>query len=147
MNNRCKTIICDLDGTLCNVQHRVEHAERGDFDTFHAALIQDTPFAYIREMLQIYHGSGFEVIYLTGRPVRWLAQTEDWLRRHGVDFHAAILMRANDDDRPDPEFKKEVYCNQLAGKEIAFILEDRASVVRMWRSLGLNCLHVADGDF
>jgi hypothetical protein len=31
--------------------------------------------------------------------------------------------------------------------EIAFVLEDRNSMVKKWRELGLTCLQVAEGDF
>ena len=30
---------------------------------------------------------------------------------------------------------------------VKFVLDDRNRVVEMWRSLGLTCLQVADGDF
>lgn len=30
---------------------------------------------------------------------------------------------------------------------VAFILEDRNSMVKKWRELGFKCLQVADGDF
>jgi len=142
-----KTIICDLDGTLCDVQHRVEHADRGDFKAFHAALIHDKPFSHIKEMLELYNCAEFEIIYLTGRPVDWMERTEYWLKEHGLNFHTELLMRPSYDSRPDPEFKQDVYCNMLAEKDISFVLEDRLSVVQMWRSIGVPCLHVDVGDF
>jgi len=142
-----KTIICDLDGTLCNVQHRAAHAERNDYAAFHSALIHDEPFAHIKELLELYHDAGFEIIYLTGRPESWLDATETWLNMHGLNFHSELLMRPCHDDRPDPVFKQAIYCNQLSSKAIAFVLEDRSSVVQMWRSIGVPCLQVDDGNF
>ena len=31
--------------------------------------------------------------------------------------------------------------------DIEFVLDDRNQVVEMWRSLGLKCLQVQEGDF
>ena len=31
--------------------------------------------------------------------------------------------------------------------QVDYVLDDRNQVVEMWRSLGLTCLQVADGDF
>ena len=37
--------------------------------------------------------------------------------------------------------------NGLDFSDVAFILEDRDSMVKKWRDLGLTCLQVAYGDF
>jgi hypothetical protein len=59
-----------------------------------------------------------------------------------------ILMRPDGDKRHDTEVKPEML-NKFGVdlNEIAFVLEDRNSMVAKWRELGLKCLQVADGDF
>jgi hypothetical protein len=55
-------------------------------------------------------------------------------------------MRKSGDNRPDYIIKEEMW--KEANKNILFVLDDRRSVVNMWRrQLGIVCFAVADGDF
>ena len=66
---------------------------------------------------------------------------------NGVKF-IDLLMRKDNDDRKDSIVKKEIYDNEILGKyNVLFVLDDRDQVVKLWRSLGLVCLQVANGDF
>jgi hypothetical protein len=61
-------------------------------------------------------------------------------------------MRKNDDFRHDTEVKSEnlyKFAFKVVNQQIdvAFILEDRDSMVKKWRELGFTCLQVAPGDF
>jgi hypothetical protein len=57
-------------------------------------------------------------------------------------------MRKEGDHREDSVIKKEIYLKDILPKnEVLFIVEDRLSVVKMWRSLGLVCLQCDWGDF
>jgi hypothetical protein len=59
-----------------------------------------------------------------------------------------LVMRKHEDNRPDNVVKLEIF-NQLYRDEfnVKLVLDDRDQVVRMWRSLGLTCLQVAEGNF
>ena len=57
-------------------------------------------------------------------------------------------MRKTGDFRKDSIVKKELFDENVRGKyNIEFVLDDRNQVVEMWRSIGLVCLQVADGNF
>ena len=61
-------------------------------------------------------------------------------------------MRKDGDFRSGTVVKKELLDNYLSDNgytkdDVAFILEDRSSVVKMWRDAGYTCLQVAEGDF
>jgi hypothetical protein len=57
-------------------------------------------------------------------------------------------MRKSGDYRKDYEVKKEIYETYIKDKfNVLCVLDDRQSVVDMWRSLGLTCLQVNYGDF
>jgi hypothetical protein len=57
-------------------------------------------------------------------------------------------MRKLNDNRPDDIIKKELYDQYIKGKYfVKFVLDDRDSVVRMWRNEGLLCLQVYYGNF
>ena len=59
-----------------------------------------------------------------------------------------VLMRPDGDHRHDTDIKPELL--EKAGIDldtIAFVMEDRNSMVKKWRDMGLICLQVAEGDF
>ena len=59
-----------------------------------------------------------------------------------------LAMRKAGDTRKDSIIKKEMFEEYVEDKyKILFVLDDRNQVVEFWRSLGLTCLQVAEGDF
>ena len=57
-------------------------------------------------------------------------------------------MRANGDYRADDVIKAEIFQEHILPRySVAAVVDDRNRVVNMWRSLGLICLQVAEGDF
>jgi len=94
-----------------------------------------------------------EIVLLTGRRASCIPDTIDWLRVWAPCLAGChILSRRDSDCRNDIETKPEqlkMFMNDygIEHSEIAFILEDRSSMVKKWRELGYTCLQVADGDF
>jgi predicted kinase len=87
------------------------------------------------------------VILVSGRKEKFRDQTLQFLQKYNIEF-MKLFMRKDDDDRKDSIVKKEIYDNEILGKyNVHFVLDDRSQVVHLWRSLGLTCLQVADGDF
>jgi phosphoglycolate phosphatase-like HAD superfamily hydrolase len=145
-----KAIIIDLDGTLCNVQHRVHFVKEQppNWPAFFDACVDDTPNAAICALIEMARDAGIAVIYVSGRPDSHRAQTDAWLARHFLDEHIELLMRTEGDYRPDQVVKRELYEAHIAGQHtILFCVDDRNQVVCMWRDLGLTCLQCAEGDF
>jgi hypothetical protein len=48
---------------------------------------------------------------------------------------------------PDEVLKKDMLDKHLDINNIFMVVDDRQKVVDMWRSLGLTCLQVAEGNF
>jgi hypothetical protein len=75
----------------------------------------------------------------------------DWIRKHVFMSDLApveIYMRPSGDRRPDFVVKKEIYARDIEPRHnVWFVLDDRSSVVKMWREIGLTCLQVAEGDY
>lgn len=143
-------IIIDLDGTLCNVQHRLHHIQKEpkDWPAFFDACVNDTPNPAVLMLYALACNAGIAVIYVSGRPETHRALTEIWLKRHMANGHALLLMRPAGDYRPDDTIKRELFEAHIAGAyDVQFTVDDRASVVAMWRSLGLTCFQVAEGNF
>lgn len=143
-------IIIDLDGTLCDVSHRVHFVKEQppNWPAFFDACVDDTPNAAVVALYRAMTTSYHRVIYVSGRPETHRAQTEAWLEHHRLNAHVALLMRPAGDYRPDQIVKRELFDQHIAGKHaILFCVDDRSVVVKMWRDMGLACFQVADGDF
>ena len=129
-------VLCDLDGTIALI---------GDRSPYHAAKCeQDIVNEPVRSILQT---SGKKIIFVSGREDKFKPQTLAWLKKHNISFDA-LHMRKSGDLRKDSIVKKEIYNEFILDKyNVAFVLDDRDQVVRVWRDLGLTCLQVDYGDF
>jgi hydroxymethylpyrimidine pyrophosphatase-like HAD family hydrolase len=147
-----RTIIVDIDGTVADCSHRLHHIMKTpkDHDAFYEACDQDEPIHEIIHLVETLHRAGYFVIFMTGRPHRIYTKTRDWINRHmHLEDKYTLLMRQNGDHRQDSVIKSELYQKYISWKyTVDFVIEDRASVVKMWRELaGLRCLQVDEGDF
>jgi hypothetical protein len=135
-----KLWIVDIDGTL---------ALRGDRDPYDWDRVgEDQPNPAVVAVVQALFQAGHPIAYVSGRKERCRRQTEMWLAAHvGYwDDAEGLFMRGDHDHRSDVEVKREIYDWHFAG-QVAGVIDDRASVVAMWRSLGLTVFQVAEGDF
>ena len=144
-------IICDLDGTLADISHRVHHAkgESKNWRRFFGGILEDAIAEVVADILKHYSIS-HQIIFVTGRPEFTRPDTVAWLYQN-VPFIAEyeLFMRPNGDFRPDNVVKGELYDQHIEPKfgRPFFVLDDRDKVVKMWREKGLICLQVAEGDF
>lgn len=157
-----EAIIVDLDGTLCNCEHR-RHFVTGpkkDWKSFYESMSEDPINAWCERIIR-----SFYTIFVTGRPEEYRELTMDWLRKYWLvpnvmmvninggghtkkECPMPLLMRKNGDFRDDAIIKEEIYKAEIEPYyDIIFVLDDRKKVVDMWRGLGLTVLHCADGDF
>lgn len=139
-------VVFDLDGTLSNPSHRLHFLEREkkDWRAFYAACGGDQPIYPIIRILQALYITGAEVEIWTGRSAEVEGITREWLSLEGVP-NVPLMMRAEGDHRPDTVVKQEWLDHSSIKPFLVF--EDRASVVEMWRSNGIRCCQVADGNF
>lgn len=130
-------IICDIDGTL---------ALFGDANPYDRDFSKDEVNTPVRDILLAFNNA-LTIILLSGRDGKHREATEDWLSHWGIP-HNELYMRTAGDNRKDFLIKKELYDKHIQGKyNVRFILDDRDQVVELWRSMGLTCLQVAEGDF
>ena len=63
---------------------------------------------------------------------------------HGIGA-SALFMRAPGDMRKDTIVKEEIFWRDIADNfNVQFVVDDRPSVCRMWRELGLKVLQVGN---
>jgi hydroxymethylpyrimidine pyrophosphatase-like HAD family hydrolase len=152
-------IIVDLDGTLCD--HTVRHQRALDkgydqvspwaaqhFEDYYRGLENDPPIRPILNIVKRFKHD-HKIIFITGRPIQYFEETMIWLANHGFFISKfKLFMRQEINGIHDTEMKKMIYQNQIKEKyDVRFVLEDRNSVVKMWRDLGLTCLQVQEGNF
>ena len=149
MPKRKPYIICDLDGTLCDIEHRTHHVrgKRKNWKKFFEGLKDDQINEVVAEILKRFSET-HDIIFLSGRPEHCRAETIAWLAEQAGIADPEIHMRKEGDFRADNLIKSELYepIEASRGKPF-FILDDRSRVVKMWRERGLTCLQVAEGDF
>lgn len=138
-----KAIICDLDGTIALMNGRTPYDD--------SKIETDVVNYQVKQILDNYIKLGIKVIYVTGRAgsPECKQNTINWLTKNNLLYeNSKLLFRQDKDYRPDSIVKKEIYENHI--KDIyfvEFVLDDRDSVVAMWRDLGLLCLQVYYGNF
>jgi len=133
-------IIVDVDGTI---------AIKGDRHIYDGSLVHlDTPNKPIVQIVESLYISGFDIVITTGRWEQFREQTEAWLEANLDVDYSDLFMRADGDYRADSIIKEEIYHDKIEPVyNVLLVLDDRDSVVKMWRSLELTCLQVAYGDF
>lgn len=150
-----RAIIIDLDGTLCNAKHRLHHLDKKpkDWDGFFAQAKNDVPNRWCIEIIMAFFNRGYMPVFLTGRGEEDKEMTKQWLQQVRVDHNKAyfehfsdfskfpLFMRPKGDRRQDTQVKAEIYfANIEPYYDVLFAVDDRGSVVQMWREIGITCL-------
>lgn len=144
-------IISDLDGTLCNIDHRVQFAQQRDWANFHTRSIHDPAHKEVLWLLRTMVPTHAVVLFLTGCTDTYRLERQAWIEQQGFakhDYH--LLMRPASNRQPDTELKPKLlkdFLNYNKQYIPLFILEDRDAVVAQWRLLGYNCWQVRPGRY
>ena len=141
-------VICDLDGTLSDTEHRVHFLQREpqDWDGFFAASKDDPPIWPVIHTVRALKAAGHEIHVLTGRSDSARDDTIAWFEQFGVPCDR-LLMRRNGDGTADEVLKRNWFEADYSFDDVLVVIDDRKAVVDMWRGLGLVCLQPAPGDF
>lgn len=135
-----KCIICDLDGTLCLNQGR------SPYDL--SKVSGDKPNDPLVDLLRVLSGS-VDIIFFSGREgtKQCREDTAKWINDN-INIPYQLYMRKEKDYRPDEVIKEELYNEIIKDNYYCIaIFDDRQKVIDKWRSLGLLCCQVYEGDF
>ena len=131
-------IIVDIDGTLAHMK------DRSPFDWQRVG--EDECDDIIKGIVNAYDNLGVTIV-MSGRDGSCRDITIKWLEDNNIKYDS-LLMRGEGDFRKDTIVKKELFDNHIKDKHfIEYVLDDRLQTVNMWRSIGLKCLQVQDGNF
>lgn len=132
----------DLDGTLCDITHRLHliKREKPDWPSFLRSCVSDIPKPWVINLLDLCRKQG-EILILSGRSDEVEGYTRDWLHENKVMYDYLVMRKAGD-YRPDDVLKKEMLESFLRDKDfdLQFIVDDRQRVVDMWRRNGYKVL-------
>ncbi len=142
-------VLCDIDGTLADISHRLHYVQQDpkDWDGFFEACDSDVVRCDVAEMVDYHLLNNVEIIYVSGRPESCRNATEEWLAIEELDEHIALFMRRDGDHRPDTIVKEEMLKRYFPDTScIVEVIDDRPSVIRMWKSHGLKVVDVGNGE-
>lgn len=146
-NTKKDTILCDLDGTLANLDHRlhfIKDKKYANWDSFFATCSQDTPNPWCVELLKAMKSRGFKVLIVSARSRVVLQESREWLDNVGLDFAEMVLVRPEKDSTPDQVLKKK-WLDSFGKERILFVVDDRDKVCKMWVAQGLQVLNCGQG--
>lgn len=134
------TVMVDIDGTVALMGNRSAYDE--------SRVHEDRPNRPVIAAVRAMFAAGYQIVFCSGRTDACREETEKWLREHVAVPYAALHMRAAGDMRKDAVVKLEIFDRQIRNTcNVVAVFDDRNQVVKMWRSLGLTVLQVAEGNF
>ena len=141
-----KAVIFDLDGTLADNDHRSPY----DLSLCH----KDGPKEMVILLLKMLREKGYKIITVSGREsgtvedqTVFRRMTQKWVLDHVGETHEHY-QRAQGDARKDDIVKEEIFFDHIASRfNVKLAVDDRQTVVEMWRRIGLECWQVNFGDF
>ena len=134
--------IFDIDGTLALKSNRspFEWGRVGE-DTV------NVPVASVYRMLESSLGNEYKFFIFSGRDSVCRKETEEWLQKYGIKYEG-LFMRPENNMEKDSIIKARLFDENIRGKyNVAGVFDDRQQVVDMWRSMGITCFQVAEGNF
>ena len=143
--------LVDVDGTVA----LREEGGRGPYDWDRVG--EDLPHEPVVHLVQSLILAHDRIIFMSGRNEVCRHATWHWLQAHVIcsqvweNAALELVMRPDTDEwrfASDDELKRWLYETVIEPVyDVIGVLDDRDRVVKMWRSLGLTCLQVAEGDF
>jgi predicted kinase len=143
-------IVVDIDGTVADCSHRLHYVkgDKKDWKGFFSEMDKDTPRTEVyKNAVNDAKAHDAEIVFVSARPEDHREVTEQWLRENKMEFNY-LLMRRKGDKRPDTDVKFDIYNRFLKQYNIIKVIDDRPSVIEMWREQGLEVEDVGNGkDF
>lgn len=148
MTRRNQAFIFDLDGTIADCEHRRHFiaTKPKNWPAFFAGIPHDPVIEWVAATARKTYAIGQkDVIIVTARHEGCRENTEAWLQKHGIRYHA-IYFRALKDNRDDTIVKSEILDQVLAdGYKPVLVYDDRPKVLRMWNERGLVTVDCGEG--
>lgn len=153
MNSKPKSVIVDLDGTLALNKHRFHYIDKSkvqklNWTAYFEACDRDTPNQPVIKTIVALKDQGYFIHIFSARGDIVRKKTIHWLKKYDIPYDQ-LTMRKMDSYTPDEDLKKSWLLSKYPNfkEDVLCVFDDRNKVVNMWRSMGLSCFQVADGNF
>ncbi len=143
-------VFCDIDGTIANCDHRRAYLDgtKAGSRKFHREMGDDTPKQDVIDTFHALQDSGLFGVLVSARSERDRQQTELWLTFNKIRYLKLMMRPMDQADWDDTVVKLHMLRRLRAeGFDPVVVLDDRDSVVDMWRAEGVTCIQVAPGAF
>lgn len=145
-----KYIWMDLDGSLCNCDHRLHFIKdegKKDWNSFFAAMDKDKVNIVAKQLIDLTYPD-YPVVIVTGRPEKYREVTAKWLKDNDIRYDA-LYMRQDGDRRPDNIAKQEILDLYLDKSKIEVAIDDRRQVLQMLRANKIKTINMGgeNNDF
>jgi len=156
------TVIFDLDGTLANIDTRMQLATGGnstesDYRKINWEVLHDpknidldVPKTPVLVMCNMLFDQGYKIYIFSGRSDKTKEATISWLEKWAIPYHKLVMRPSatkEENFMPDEILKYKMLEQHADRDDVLCVFDDRNKVVDMWRSVGLTCFQVAPGDF
>ena len=137
-----KIVICDIDGTVANNDHR-QHLLKGfkDWGNFFKNMHLDKPIYEVINLIKKEYEDGKSISFVTGRPERYRKETKKWLQNY-FNFSFSLIMRNDKDIRNKIEIKRELFEENFVPSQIECCFENDLALIDLWEELGLRVINV-----
>jgi predicted kinase len=145
-------IICDLDGSLCKIDHRKHWVhpppgQKKNWKEFFNNLDKDEVNIPVMNTIKLFEQDGTKIVYCSGRSEDYRNLTKEWLVKHEAPG-GHLFMRRKNDHRQDNIIKEVILDFELLTRyKILMCIDDRDQVVKMFRDRGVTVFQVDYGDF
>lgn len=131
-------IICDLDGTLCDITHRLEFVKgegKKDWKSFFWHIPEDKLKLDTYKKLCSYSEEGYDIVFVSARPQDYEDITVKWLNKHlGALPWETLIMRRAGDIRDDVDVKRDILNRFFKDRSLIHkVIDDRPRVVKVWQ--------------
>lgn len=136
-------VLIDCDGTLADVRsirHYVAQRPKA-FDKFHAESVNVPVHQQAVDIAREAHAAGQVVIIVTARRHRWRHVTAWFLAMHNIPSDV-LIMRADDDHRPDVEVKRDILAQIRTRWNPVLAVDDNPKVAAMWSEEGIPVIMI-----
>jgi len=141
-----KKVLCDIDGVLNEPKEnlaRLYHEKK--FDELVQEMIQLPLDETLATIVKNIH-SNYDLIFLTARHKKYREQTYDFLKSFLGDIPFMLSMRC-DNDGDAIEQKRDFVLRNFSKDDIAYAIEDRKDMAKMYESMGIHCFIVKQDVF
>lgn len=146
-----KVVICDIDGTAANIDHRLVFMKQAkkDWKNFNKNFDKDSPNKWCVDILKGLKAQDYEIVFVSGRGDENRKVTTEWLIEHKM-YQGSLYMRLRNDHRTDWIIKEIILDFELKTRysNIVMSIDDRKQVVdNCWRKNKILTLQCAPGEF